>query len=162
MDTLPNLSQSNESPLWRSIREMAADLKARIAGQEAERVFVAGEIGRIQDQITSVTAALSQSKSALAAIESEIASLRLQQDFAGTDLANNVVGGYLGSVVPTRPDYKYARADLAVVSQPSLPDKKFYPLRLLSAVLAAFIGCFLACFILAFVHLVERLPRVAR
>jgi len=143
------------------VQEKAVDLRAEIAALQAEEESVARQIAQVRDDISSLTLALRAAKSDLAASDTELAGLRLQQDFVGSSLAKYTSNGFLSEQVSHWTEDAPARLDFAVVANPSLPDRKVAPQRLLSAILAAIIGGILTCFVIGFAHLVERLPALA-
>lgn len=137
------------------------ELRAAVAGKHAALESLERNIVRVQDEITTTGKTLETARSELAVVESELAALHLQQDFAGSNLAENIVPGYLGTQ-KLQHDAGLSRVDMSMVSPPSLPDKKVAPQRMVSSILAGMIGAILACLVLAFLHLIERLPKLAR
>lgn len=135
------------------------ELRAAVAGKQAALESLKRNIIRVQDEITTTGKTLETARADLSVVESELAALRLQQDFAGSNLAENLVPGYLGTQ-QLQQDAGLSRVDMSLVTPPSLPDKKVAPQRMVSAILAGMIGAILTCLVLAFVHVIERLPKL--
>lgn len=137
------------------------ELRAAVAGKQAALESLQRNIARLQDDIATTGKELETARAELAVVESELAALHLQQDFAGSNLAENLVPGYLGTQ-QLQHDAGLSRVDMSLVTPPSLPDRKVAPQRMVSSILAGFIGAILGCLVLAFVHVIERLPRLAK
>lgn len=136
------------------------DLRADIAVMEAEEKAIADQIVRVRDEVASLTLALQQAKAELAGADTDLAGIRLQQDFAGSDLAENTADGFLSGQESAWSGGTPSRMDFTVAVSPSLPDRKIAPQRMMSGILAGIVGGFLSCFIVALAHLIELLPKV--
>jgi len=104
-----------------SMKEKADGLRIDIAGKEAQRESIASMIAQTHDEVTSLSTALETVKAELAAVDAEVAALRLQQEITGSTLAENLPKGYLSTQEGVEGRDLPARMDFTVVASPSLP-----------------------------------------
>ena len=173
-----------KAEFWRPILGKITDLRAQAEGTKAALKSLDRQIASLQDETTSLSVASQAARSALAAVESELAGLRLQQDFAGSVVAENSLAAYTSSVsadsaaasasalsgasasapagTTSAVPAQTSLLDLSIVSPASPARPQVAPQRMVSAIMAGFIGAFLTCLVLAFIHLIEHLPKLGR
>ncbi len=145
-----------------SLEQNRFDLRADVAGMKSEAASLNRLIAEAEDEISSLTAALQTVKSDLAAASAEVAALRFQQEVVGSMVAEYISNGYLSEQAGLPDRELSARLDFSVVAEPSMPDKKIAPQRVVNGILAGIIGGFLACLVMGLAHFVEQLPELSR
>lgn len=157
--TSPEGAALKSTPTGEQAAKKVAELKLAISGLRQEKAVVESSIVNYQDEITSLNSVINVLRGKLAQhrIDLDVATKAL--DVASDAFARNILGDAFVHRAPIVDGRRASKADLYLISPPSLPDRKIRPVRSLITIGAfAFANIFIVC-VLALQNLLQYLPK---